>query len=396
MKKTVSFLFFLLIFLLIVIINYSCVRNEGNSTISTTKINVDISNEPIKISSLFSDPELLILEKGEFPLGKLSKVKIYNDTIYILSNFKIFIYDKSGHYISVLNKQGRGPGEYTNIFDFVVDEAGNIDVLDFSGKKIVKYDTKGNYLDNWKTGMYAFSFIKFEDNYIIFGGNGNAATDYSEKMVFVFNKWKGHIIKEFIPVNHNMERFANYVDSRNIQSTNDGFYLGFSPYDTIYHFTNGQLFPDLLIDFGIRKINDQIYSKEFNDILAFNQYLNDKELCHLIYNYLVSPQLVLFNFFYKNSYWAGVYKQNSEEVITSNFFEDDMIFKGNRYKTSNFFPMEYNNGIYYFMMEPYHIANFIKDNGIENVGETNLNQDNLLNIKIEDNPILIKFKFKND
>jgi len=394
--RTLNSIIFLLVSLLFLTITSGCNRNKEKTSVIAKRINVNISNTPIKISSVFSDPELLSLEKGDLPLGKISKVKIYNDTIYILSNYRIFIYSITGNYVRMLNRKGKGPGEYNNLFDFVVDESGNIDILDFSGKKIIKYDSKGNYIDEWKTGMYAFAFIRINDYYILFGGNGNPATSYSEKMLYVFDKWEGRVIKEYIPVDHNIENFANYIDSRNIQPTPDGFYLGFSPYDTIYHFTNGQIDPALIIDFGKHKIGRQIYSNKFPDIMAFNEYLNDNNLCHFICNYLVTPELALFNFFYKNSYWAGVYDLNSDEVATSDVFEDDLLFKGNEYKTSSFFPVEFKNGYYYFIVESYCITNYIKDYGIEAVGKINFDKEKLQKIRIEDNPLLLKLKFKNE
>jgi hypothetical protein len=385
--------YLLLMFSCSIIIICSCVRKKIDNKKPATVINVGISNDPIKTSSLFSDPQLVILQRGEFPLGNISKLKVYRDTIYILSNLKIFIYDKYGSFINVINKSGRGPGEYINTYDFTVDENGRIDVLDFRGKKILKYDRKGNYLDDWKIGMYGFSLTKSEANYVIFGGNSNKATDYSEKMVYVFNKWKGHIIREFITVDKNMSRYLNYVDLRNIQSTDQGFYLGFSPYDTIYYY-EGDLLPRYLIDFGRRKISHQLFSRNFDDILAFDTYLNDKDLCHLIYNYLVSPPLIMFNFLYKNDYWLGAYLPASGEVFSSNVIEDDLLLKGNKYQTQSFFPMEFNNGVYYFMLQPYQVTNYIKDNGVQNIGKIDLDLDSLLTLKIEDNPILLTFKIK--
>lgn len=391
MKKTVYFQFILSLTLLI---NSNCARNNKDSNISTTNINVSISNDPIKISSLFSDPQVVILEQGEFPLGKISKLKIYNDTIYVLSNLQIFIYDKNGSFIRIINKSGRGPGEYINTYDFFVDESGIIEVLDFRGKKIIKYDRNGNYLDEWKIGLYAFSHIKYEGNYIFFGGNGNKITEYGESMVYVFNKWKGHVIKEYIPINENMAKFLNYVDMRNIQAENNGFYLGFSPIDTVYYYNKGNLSPNILIDFGKRNINHQVYSQNFDDIMAFNNFLTEKDLCHYVYNYLISPPLILFNFLYKNDYWLCAYKTATGEVLSSTVIEDDLLFKGNTYRTQSFFPLEYENDTYYFMLQPYQITNYIKDSGVLNIGEINLPIENLVNLKIEDNPVIIKFKCK--
>ena len=116
MKKTVYFQFILSLTLLI---NSNCARNNKDSNISTTNINVSISNDPIKISSLFSDPQVVILEQGEFPLGKISKLKIYNDTIYVLSNLQIFIYDKNGSFINLINFIQRNFIFYKPLYNFL-------------------------------------------------------------------------------------------------------------------------------------------------------------------------------------------------------------------------------------------------------------------------------------
>ncbi len=377
----------------ILLFSFACKDHISKSkAVVAETIFVNLKNEPLKTSLIFKDPILIRLQPGVSPIGRIDKLKVFDDNIYILSNMKIFKYGSNGSFLNILDKSGRGPGEYVSPFDFLVDEDDNIEVLDFRGKKILKYDKYGGFLDEWKNEMYAFAFIKDKEKYFIFGGNSNKVTDYEDKMVFVFNKWKGHVIEKYIPVDKNMANYLNFVDLRNIQKINNEIFLGFSPYDTIYKYDDGLLSTIFIIDFGNRKIDQQIYSRKFDDILAFNQFLTDKDLCHYIYNFLLSPQLLFFNFFYKNNYWLGVYNRESGLVLNSNVIEDDLFLIGNKYQTQNFFPMEYYDGYYYFLLQPYELVNFIKEKGLDKISKTNINPDTLSKIQIEDNPLIIKFK----
>ena len=53
-----------------------------------------------------------------------------------------------GKFITKIGAYGRGPGEYTNVYDMVLDEKNNrIYLLPWSAQSILVYDLKGNVLD---------------------------------------------------------------------------------------------------------------------------------------------------------------------------------------------------------------------------------------------------------
>ena len=84
----------------------------------------------------------LPLEAGDNTLlGSVDKVAFYNDLIYIAdySSRKILAYDMNGKLCFVLDRQGRGPGEYLEVKSFTVD-SDNLYVLDNIGKKLLAYD----------------------------------------------------------------------------------------------------------------------------------------------------------------------------------------------------------------------------------------------------------------
>ena len=59
---------------------------------------------------------------------------------------KLFTID--GKFVSNIGSIGRGPGEYTNVYDQVLDEKNNrIYLLPWSSQSILVYDLKGNVLD---------------------------------------------------------------------------------------------------------------------------------------------------------------------------------------------------------------------------------------------------------
>ena len=61
--------------------------------------------------------------------------------------------------------------------------------------------------------------------------NGNKITEYGESMVYVFNKWKGHVIKEYIPINekHPFQGQSPYSASKiGADKIAESFYRSFS------------------------------------------------------------------------------------------------------------------------------------------------------------------------
>jgi len=64
------------------------------------------------------------------------------------------LFAKDGRFITNIGAIGRGPGEYQNVYDKVLDEKNNrIYILPWSSQNILVYDLKGNVLDPVKLPM---------------------------------------------------------------------------------------------------------------------------------------------------------------------------------------------------------------------------------------------------
>lgn len=85
-------------------------------------------------------------------ISNICRVWHYKSCVYILDHkYQILVFDESGKYLWKLNKRGQGPGEYTRLLDFAIDQKHDYLLL-LAYNKILRYDLKGNYIDTISTG----------------------------------------------------------------------------------------------------------------------------------------------------------------------------------------------------------------------------------------------------
>ena len=80
----------------------------------------DLSQEKVKLSSLFAEYRLIPLETNDSSLigGRGNKVLQRDSSFYIESENTILSFDNDGHFISRFDKRGSGPEDYIDISDF--------------------------------------------------------------------------------------------------------------------------------------------------------------------------------------------------------------------------------------------------------------------------------------
>jgi len=113
----------LLIFLMIIFC--SCGRKSTDDTSNADSIiEIDLLSEPgsyvKKLSGFAANIEYIPLQTVESSLmdGFIRKIVIKDKRIYISNAKNIMCFDTEGKFLFKLDNEGRGPGEYTVIFDF--------------------------------------------------------------------------------------------------------------------------------------------------------------------------------------------------------------------------------------------------------------------------------------
>lgn len=218
-------------------------------------------------------------------LGRVKQIEACDDKYYIIDNLvdKLKVFDAAGKYLFDIGAKGGGPGEYTSINSFFVNEKEKkIGVFDPLKLAVHEYNLDGYYLRTVKhnqKNIISISRSKCIENYIYCFSDVSYINDItyfmlSEKDYSIVDKWLPY------PVKVNTQMVAKIME--NPFSVVDGRLHYTSLYsDTIYSYNNGKKQPYLLIEkdkpnipptYFDGKIFEHEPTKAFIEVFMDNRY----------------------------------------------------------------------------------------------------------------------------
>jgi len=266
-------------------------------------LEIDISrNNNLKLSSIFrKDAEYIPLESREGHLiGEISKIVI-SDNYILAADFyntaSVFIFDRSGRFISQISRLGEGPFEYDAMMDFYFNEIREeICVFSFSGKLIV-YDISGKGLRNIPLSTRGVKYHVAGSKIFVTGMD-------SEYWLDVLSE-DGTKEGEYIPIKNFIGlEFAALI---NFSGTEDSVLFLPSLDQVFYCYTDCAVFPKYIIDFGINNIPDNIFNNckhvedfwlkcELNNYAnTINEFAETKTHLHFSFTYGKKNGHVFYN-----------------------------------------------------------------------------------------------------
>lgn len=308
---------FLIVILLISCRNSNNIKNKADFE---SDVNNERSNEivietdfekRIQLSNIFKSVSYVILESNQQNIvGTIDKMIIHNNYLYIQDSktLKIFTFDQDGKFIFQIKKNGRGPGEYLNLEDFLVDSISNkIEILDNGNQKIITYDNKGNFINERKLPYYTEQFCKLSQNRYLFffnnypNGPFDAKESFNVLIVDSTNRIKnsflplGDLIKLKIGEQNCLQKFGKGVNVT-IPFDNHIYYISSNNYYIKYkiHFLN-YLLPDQLFKEYTEVDNSNRESKSIA-LIKFIQELNKGNYVTNIHNVLESTNYFTFQY----------------------------------------------------------------------------------------------------
>lgn len=97
----------------------------------------------------FVDSAYFVQLSSDELIGNITKLQIFEDRIYVLDSFsakKVFIFDRQGKLLKVIDDQGGGPKEYCQLGDMYINEdTRELIIADLRGK-YVHYNLNGEWL----------------------------------------------------------------------------------------------------------------------------------------------------------------------------------------------------------------------------------------------------------
>lgn len=237
----------------------------------------DVINVPMVTNAVVDDliekVDMISLETAdECLLGDIKKILVDEDYFYIVDEFghSVFIFKKSGDYISKISRYGEGPNEYLAISDFVVRN-GLVYVLSNPNKRILVYNKQGDCLKTIKLHDW-FHHLAVEDDYILLHSGKSNEQYYN----IISIDYEGNVLTKHLPFNRN-NNFRYRESPFNVQG--DGRYLLTFPYDgRIANWTEDMCTYQYKMDFETQvKLTDEeldelLYDEIRNKVLYKNSF----------------------------------------------------------------------------------------------------------------------------
>jgi len=155
-------------------------------------------------------------------LSNVSDVKKSENGFLVKTNTGLFLFNNDGTFVNRIGKKGKGPGEYTSVDDFVVDDvAKHVYVL--NRKQVKVYNFLGEYIRSFFTPeKQTFAELEINNNNLYFPkGFGLTALNYE----WFETDFSGNIIR----------KKANYLKNINDLRINYKTNLSFNINGNLYY-----------------------------------------------------------------------------------------------------------------------------------------------------------------
>jgi len=223
-----------------------------------------------QLSDIAKRIEYIELEANkESFIGEINRINFINDKIIILDRTlqKILLFSFDGKFIRTIGKRGKGPGEYTRLYDLDVNETNEeiyvycfndiIQIYSFNNRFIRSLHTSSIKMLNFKVSERHIVFTIAYPLSILFGNHSFGIMDF-----------QGNITKRLLYRNlQQKEMPKNIVCNSSFYSINDTIVFWEYIYDTIYCISpDYSLVPRWVLNYG----KNAVRPEAFQDIESLN------------------------------------------------------------------------------------------------------------------------------
>lgn len=344
-------------------------------------ITVDLEKrDNVSTKDLFSEIQIIQLETtSESLIRNITQIKYFEDRYYIhdYSRSQIFVFDKEGRFLFSLNEKGDGPGMYLNLSDFTIDTTRrNLVVLCAVSNALFFYDLEGKFIEKKRLpdikGAYSSLQFQNKDTIAFF------TYDYDHRLKF-YSLSRNMILHEYFP-----------------EEKKDIFCRGVFPFphafrrsltNTVYSLSGATLTELYRWDFG--DLNNNIKTLEFRPGMSGQeqiQYTKDVYSSKIV-NYVIDSHGQNSKYRY-----AMVVRKNKFIHLFYNREKHDLLQFERTMEGMQLFPIFFGDDFMLCTPEEELSANDLFPEKLRNEDQQRIIQSH----SEEENPILVKYIFKND
>lgn len=311
---------FLTLFLPVFILS-SCAEKQDKVADNLEVIHVSPYDETQKHNfyEFFDQSKLVPLETSQESLiASIDRIIYYGGKIYILDKRgnSIFIFHEDGRFANKIYTRGRGPGEYEGLADFTIDEANNrLIVNSHRPYKLLYYDLEGKFISD-KTLETYYRNIGISDNQLIM------VKDTYDTHELTTENLEAEEQKKYLPLSEKANIFANHrLMFPNILKSKAN-YITFQYTDTVYQYSNDTLKPKYRVDFGDKKMPENLYNGRLSAGEIYDEAMKN-EYGFGIANFRENDNFISFTYG-KNR--IVLYSKETKEARTFNSLYNDKDF----------------------------------------------------------------------
>jgi hypothetical protein len=264
-------------------------------------------------------------------LGRIDKVRFRNGKIVVadfnVSN-SIFVFDSAGNFLNRIGNVGHGPGEYSRLSDFELNDSGIVLLAD--ERRCEFYSLQGVFLREFSTSFYSFKFAAMPGNKYLFCPCYRENLNYfksNDNFNFILTNSNGCVLSYGFPYNLNNINSETIPASESIASgqiirgKNNYIAVGMMGNDTIYAGDKTGLFPFFALNFVNKKLPDTFFLSKGNFASKTFVYQNSATVDpQFFYSY---DSLLAINYCYQNSLLAAVYNAKTGKTLNIRGLEID-------------------------------------------------------------------------
>lgn len=365
-----------------IIASLALVACNPEKTVESCKVKLEV-NDNLSIHELFSEIELIPLSSPDSIVIDfiISKTVFHDKYVYILNPrlTTLFIFDHKGRYINKLEK-GEGPDNFLALLDYNINRfTGNLEIL--TQNKILIYDNIGEKLlsvQRINTPRMPDCFMNIDrDNDVLF-------CQLTDKKILLYNRTDNLVVDS-------LYEMPRYIYNTLLGYNASPFYL----YNDTVHFLQGYDGSQFTLNINDGKGNISLHSKWDFGIESFSykklepnksisDYLKDcKEFSKKkplgFFSCAENSRYKIANFWYKETPLTLIYDKNDGKNIIIEKFKEEIDF--------GFSHIDEN---YCYLLVPMNDIHSVVNESILN----QTNKDILNSLNEEDNPVIVKYRFK--
>ena len=293
--------FFILLFLLGACTQTS-VEKKSYILINLAK-NIDKTANNTTLNDFYKIERVIPLHTSDsFLLSNVSFIEVDDDEfIFNDRNAVYYVNKKSGKLRSMLNKKGKGPGEYIGIDGVTLDNQDNLLIYDINARKLLKYSPNGDFMSHLSGDSIGPIKVLSNGSYIV----NHTPLSGSEYSLSIYDKsW--NLIRRNIS-RDNTTDFA-MINFDNLAKHNGAYYFKQAFGDTIYNVTQKADIPYLVLDKGKYKMPVEI---------ATSLEKLDKEGSGYIQrdSYRLASNYMFLTYYYDNKDYYDIWDFEKEQLI---------------------------------------------------------------------------------